>query len=165
MGYLAALIFDDQFKGEEARATLHQMASEGLLQIKDTVLIQNAPNGKISASQEDRLLTEGQKAGHVTGLIAASVTGTMTFVLAGRLTGRLVRRLMNHGITRKFIGNVKNEVKPGKSALIVSGESDPERRQVITERLQAFGGKVLETDIPPDVLQSIESEIESNRAA
>jgi uncharacterized membrane protein len=39
MSYLIALIFDDQFKGEEARAALHRMAGEGLLEMNDTVFM------------------------------------------------------------------------------------------------------------------------------
>jgi len=34
MSHLIALVFDDQFKAEEARAALHRMAGEGLLDIK-----------------------------------------------------------------------------------------------------------------------------------
>jgi hypothetical protein len=36
MSHLIALVFDDQFKGEEARAALHCMAGEGVLEMNDT---------------------------------------------------------------------------------------------------------------------------------
>src|SRR5262249_17765719 len=39
VSHLIALVFEDQFKGEEARAALRRMAGEGLLNIADTVLI------------------------------------------------------------------------------------------------------------------------------
>jgi uncharacterized membrane protein len=50
MSHLIALVFDDQFKGEEARAALHRMAGEGLLEMNDTVFIARKPDGKTSVS-------------------------------------------------------------------------------------------------------------------
>jgi len=165
MSHLIALVFDDQFKAEEARAALHRLASEGFLQIDDTVLLVTKPDGKAVVSQEDKVRGKDQKAGHILGLVAAAVTGTMPFVLAGTLGGRLLGRLMDHGITRKFVKDLKQEVEPGTSALIVLGASDPERRPKIEERMQEFGGKILESDLPPEAQQEIEDEIERNKAA
>jgi hypothetical protein len=49
--------------------------------------------------------------------------------------------------------------------LIVLGESDPERRQKIAERLQTFGAKVVESDMPPEMREGIEKDIEGQTAA
>jgi uncharacterized membrane protein len=161
VSHLIALIFDDQFKGEEARAALHRMVGEGLLQIEDSVLINKKPDGKTTIPQEDKVTHEGQKTGHVLGLVTAAITGTFPFIIAGTLAGRLVGRLMDHSVTNKFIKTVKNETKPGSSALIVLGESDPERRQKISERLQTFGAKVVESDIPSEMREGIEKDIQT----
>ncbi len=165
MSRLIALVFDDQFKGEEARAELHRLAGEGLLAIDDTVIIVKKADGKTVVSPEDKVTGKGQKAGHVAGLVAAAVTGTMPFILAGTLAGRLVGRLMDHGITHKFVKDLKPELQPGTSALIVQATSDPERRQEVEKRMQGFGAKILESDLPPEVEQEIESEIERQSAA
>ena len=165
MSHLIALVFADQFKAEEARAALHRLAGEGLVEIDDTVLIVRKPDGKAVVSQEDKVRGKDQKAGHVLGLVAAAVTGTMPFVLGGTLAGRLIGRLMDHGITHKFVKDLKQEVEPGTSALIMLGTSDPERRQNVEERMQELGGKILKSDLPPGVQQEIENEIERNKAA
>jgi len=165
MSHLIALVFDDQFKGEEARASLHRMAGDGLLEIKDTVIIVRKPDGKTLVSQEDKVRKEGQRAGHIVGLVAAAVTGTLPFIMAATLAGRLVSRLLDHGITSKFVKGLKQEIKPGTSALIVLGSSDPERRQEIEQRLQGLGAKILRSDLPPEVQQEIEDEIERHKAA
>jgi len=165
MSHLIALVFDDRFKGEEARAALHRMAGEGLLDISDSVLITKNAAGKTVVSQEDNVIRKDQKAGHIAGLIAAAVTGTMPFILASTLAGRLVGRLMDHGITQKFVRDLKREVEPGTSALILLAASDPERRRGIEERMQSIGGKILQSDLPPEVQQEIESEIEKQKAA
>jgi uncharacterized membrane protein len=165
MSHLIALVFNDPFAGEEARAALQRMAGEGLLEIDDTVLIRHALDGKMSVTQEDKLINEGQKTGHVLGLVAAAITGTMPLILAGTLAGRLISRLMDHGITRSFVNSVKKEVSPGKSVLVVLGEADPERRQFVADHLQGFGLKVLHAEVPATLLQRIDGEIEKDRAA
>jgi len=136
MSRLIALVFDDQFKGEEARAALNRMVGEGLLEIQDSVLITKRLDGLTQVSQENNVIHRGQKSGNVAGLIAAAVTGTVPFILAGTVAGRLVGKLMDHGITHKFVKTVKQEIDPGTSALILLADSDPERRQVIIDRLR-----------------------------
>jgi hypothetical protein len=89
----------------------------------------------------------------------------MPFVLAGTLGGRLIGKLTDHGITSKFITDLKLELQPGTSGLIVLGSSDPERRQKIKERMHGFGGRIFESNLPPEVQEEIESEIERQKAA
>jgi len=165
MSQLIALIFDDQFKAEEARDALHRMAGEGLLEIYGSVLITKNAAGKTVVTQEDKVIREDQKAGHIAGLIAAAVTGTMPFILAPTLARRLVSRLMDHGITQKFVKDLKREVEPGTSALVLLAASDPDRRQAVEEKMRSFGAKMLESVLPPEVKQEIESEIEKQKAA
>jgi uncharacterized membrane protein len=116
-------------------------------------------------SQEDKVIRKDQKTGHIAGLVAAAVTGTMPFILAGTLAGRLVGRLKDHGITRKFVKDLKEQIQPGTSALVLLGASDPDRRQAVEERMRGFGAKILESDLPPEVQEEIESEIERQKAA
>ena len=165
MSHLIAMVFDDQFEGEEARAALHRLAGEGLLEMNDTVFIARKAHGKTSVSQETQVMGRDQKIGHVAGLIAAAVTGTIPFVLAGTLAGRLIGKLTDQGITRKFIRDLKKELQPGTSGLVLLGSSDPERRQKIEERMQGFGGTVFESNLPPELQEEIESEIERQKAA
>ena len=164
MSYVLALVYDDQFKGEEARAALHRMAGEGLLEMNDSVFITRKPDGKTSVSQEDTVIGRDQKIGQIAGLIVAAVTGTMPFELAGTLAGRLIGKLTDHGITRKFITDLKKELQPGTSGLVVLGSTDPQRRRKIQQRMQAFGGRILETTLPPELQAEIESEIERQKA-
>jgi len=156
MSRLIALVFDDQFKGEEARAALNRMVGEGLLEIQDSVLITKRLDGLTQVSQENNVIHRGQKSGNVAGLIAAAVTGTVPFILAGTVAGRLVGKLMDHGITHKFVKTVKQEIDPGTSALILLADSDPERRQVIIDRLRIYEPHVVESDLPAELEREIE---------
>jgi uncharacterized membrane protein len=156
MSHLIALVFDDQFKGEEARAAWDRMEGEGLLEIQDSVLITKRLDGQTQVSLEDNVRHQGQKTGNVAGLVAAAVTGTVPFLLAGTVAGRLVGKLMDHGITQKFVKTVKQEIDPGTSALILLADSAPERRQVIIDRLRIYEPHVVESDLPAELEREIE---------
>jgi uncharacterized membrane protein len=148
---LVALVFDDPYKADEARAALLRMGGEGLLEIDETALIARYKDGKTRLSQDVNVAATGKQIGHIAGLVAAAVTGTMPFILAGTLTGRLIGRLSDRGITNDFMRRMKTELAPGTSALIVYARSDAARRGKVFERLRPFGPRVLETDLPPDM--------------
>src|SRR5260370_5293913 len=98
MSRLIALVFDDQFKGEEARAELHRLAGEGLLAIDDTVIIVKKPDGKTAVSPEDKVTGKGQKAGHVAGRVVAALTANLPSIPAGTTAGRLCARPLVHRV-------------------------------------------------------------------
>jgi len=49
---LVALVFDDPYPAEEARAALHRMGGEGLLDIEETALIATDTDGRMRVSQD-----------------------------------------------------------------------------------------------------------------
>src|SRR5260370_42532936 len=102
MSHLIALVFDDQFKGVEARAALHRMAGEGLLEMNDTVFIARKPDGKTAVSQADTGRAREQNIGQVAASIAAAVPRTVPCVLAGTLAARPIRKLTAHEIPHQF---------------------------------------------------------------
>jgi len=162
---LVAVVFDDPYKAEEARAALHRMGGEGLLHIDETALIAKYVDGTARVSQDVNVAENGEKVGHLAGLITAAVTGTFPFILAGTVGGWLVGKLTDHGITNDFIAKVKKEVGPGTSALIVLGRSDPERRARVIERLEPFGPKVIESEMPDDVEHELVRALEHEQMA
>jgi uncharacterized membrane protein len=165
MNRLIALIFDDPYKAEEARAACHRMGGEGLLEIDETALIVKQKDGKLRTSQDTNVVAKDQQVGHIVGLVTAAITGTMPFILGATLGGRLIGRLTDHGITNRFIKEVGKEIQPGTSALILLGRSDPARRKQILERMQAFNPRVLESDLPPEVEQQLEAELQGRQTA
>jgi len=62
---LVAVVFDDPYKAEEARAALHRMGGEGLLEIDETALIAKYPDGRTRVSQDVNIAANGEKIGHI----------------------------------------------------------------------------------------------------
>ena len=156
---LIALVFDDLYKADEARAALNRMSGEGLLEIDETAIIIKKPDGKVRVSQDVNMVEKDQRIGHIAGLITAAVTGTMPFILGGTLVGKLVGKLTDHGITNKFLKSLQAELQPNTSILVLYASSDVKRRKKIAERLAIFDPKLLESDMPPELEAEIQEEI------
>jgi uncharacterized membrane protein len=152
---LIALVFDDPYRGEEARALLHRMGDDGLLDIDETALIVKYEDSRIRTSQDLNVVNNGQKAGHIIGLVTAAITGSMPYVLAGHIADKLVAKLTDHGTTNKFIKNVVKELQPGTSALVILARCEDERRKTVVDKLKVFGPKVIEADLPIDLERAL----------
>ncbi len=162
---LLALVFDDPYKADEARAALFRMEGEGLLEMDETAVIAKREGEKVRLSQDVNIVSKRQQAGHLLGIVAANLTGTMPLILAGTAAGRLIGRFTDHGVTNRFINEVKKELQPNTSALLLCARSDPDRRKKIVERLRVFGPRVLESDLPPELEQELEQSLQQESAA
>ncbi len=162
---LVALVFDDPYKADEARAALNRMGGEGLLQIDETAIIVKKGDGKVRVTQDVNEVAKDQHIGHIAGLITAAVTGTMPFILGGTLAGELIGKLRDHGITNKFLKSLESELQPNTSVLVVCWRSDSERRAEVIERLALFDPKILESDLPPEIEQQLNEEMHTARKA
>ena len=158
---LIALIFDDLYKADEARAALLRMSGEGLLEIDESAVIVKKPDGKLRVSQDVDVVAKDQKIGHIAGLVAAAVTGTFPFILGGTIAGKLIGKLSDDGITDKFLKSLQKELQPNTSILVLYASSDPERRKKIAPRLATLDPKLLESDMPPDLEREIEEEMKA----
>ena len=158
---LIAEVFDDPYKADEARAALYRLAGEGLLEMEETAVIVKWADGKLRVSQDVNEVAKDQKIGHIAGLVTACVTGTLPFILAGTVAGNLVGRMFDHGVTNKFLKSLEKELQPNTSILVIYARSDPQRRILVMNKLASFNGKLLESDMPPDLEREIVAEMQA----
>jgi uncharacterized membrane protein len=160
MSSLLALVFDNPFTAEEARVTLHRMGANGLNDIDETALLVKEKNGKVRVSQDFIMITHERGAGHALGLVLAAVAETMPGIVLGQTGLQLIRKLTDNGITNRFINQIRAELQPGTSTLLLLVRSDRERRQKIIEFMRYFKPKLVETDLPreleDDVYESLD---------
>jgi len=162
---LLALVFDDPYKADEARAALHRMGGEGLLEIDETAVIAKTPDGKVRVSQDTNIVENTQHIGHIAGLVTAAITGTMPFILAGTIGGKLLGKFRDDGITNKFLKSVQKELQPNTSVLVLFARSDPARRGQIVKRLAVFDPKLLESDLPVELELEVQNAMQEARKA
>lgn len=158
---LIALVFDDPYKADEARAALNRMGGEGLLEIDETAIIVKKADGKVRVSQDFNQVEKDQKFGHIAGLLTAAITGTFPFIMGATIAGRLVGRLRDDGVTNKFLKSVEKELQPNTSMLVVYGRSDSQRRTQVINRMAIFNPKLFESDMPPELERQITEEMQT----
>lgn len=158
---LLAFMFDDPYKADEARAALHRMEGEGWLDIVESATIVKKADGKMRISQDMDLVGRDKHIGHIAGLLTAAITGTMPFILAGTVAGKVVGMLTDNGVTDRFCKQVGEALTPGTSAFILYGSSDEARRGHVREKLKTFNPKLIESNLPDDVEQSIQAALQT----
>jgi len=152
---LVALMFDDPYRADEARAALRRLGGEGVLEIGETALIEKRADGKVRVSQDMDTVGKDKKIGHIAGLVTAALTGTLPFILGGTIAGQLIGKLRDNGITNAFLKSVDHELRPNSSALVIFGHSNPGRKQELVRRMAPFNPKILESDLPPELESAI----------
>lgn len=166
MNKLMALVFDDPYKADEARAALLRMEGEGLHEMEESAVISKKEGDKVRISQDVNVVANRHQTGKTIGIIAATLTGTLPLIGLAELTGYLVGRLTDNGVTNSFIKKVKKELQPNTSALLICGHTSGEKaRNQIAERLRQWNPKILESDLPVELEQEIRNAFEGQKQA
>ena len=158
---LVALVFDDPYKADEARAALRRMGGEGIVEIGETALIEKRADGKMRVSQDTDTVAKDQHIGHIAGLVTAAVTGTLPFILGGTIAGKLIGKLRDNDITDKFLKSIEKELQPNTSALVLYAHANPGGQREAVKRLARFNPKVLESDLPPELAKALGDSLQS----
>jgi uncharacterized membrane protein len=159
--YIAVIVFDDPYKGHEARAAALRLAGESHMQLDETAVAIKYGDGKVQIFQDQDVTAQRKNEGHWLGIAAACLTGVQPLILAGTAAGALFGRLTDHSITKPFIKEVDAMLKPGTSALFVQGPGagDGTRLAALQERLHPYGGRLLRTTLPPDITQALQQAV------
>ena len=165
MTKLIALIFDDPYKADEARAALFRMEGEGLLDIDETAVVVRKDGEKVRITQDTNIVSKRKQTGHLIGIVAANITGTMPLILAGTIAGKIFGKLTDNGVTNSFIDKVKKQLQPGKSALLLCAKSHASGRPGIVARLSQFNPRVLDSDLPEELEREIDRTLQQSAGA
>jgi uncharacterized membrane protein len=144
--YLVAIVYDDEYKADEARLILRRAQGEGLIELVETAVIVKSREGKPRLYQDVDLVATRKNQGHWIGVVAAVVTETQPLVLAGTVAGALIGRLTDTGITTGDMKTIGEQLIPGTSALFVLAKRT-EHRDAILRRLGPLGGKIAQTTL------------------
>jgi uncharacterized membrane protein len=162
--YIAVIVFDDPYKGHEARAAALRLAGESNLQLDETAVAIKDGDGKVQVFQDQDVTSQRKNQGHWLGIAAACLTGVQPLILAGTAAGAVFGRLTDHSITKPLIKEVDATLRPGTSALFVQGPGagDGARVAALQARLRPYGGRLLRTTLPPDVTQALQQAAEAS---
>src|SRR5262245_48335017 len=154
---LVALVFDDPYKADEARAALLRMEGEGLLTIDETAVLSRRTEKEVRVTQDANLAAKGQSIGRMVGAVASVVVPVPLLRPLGAQLGSRIADRLDKGITNRFINDVKKELQDGTSVLILMVRDARQHLLQIKERLQGFRPRILQSDLPPEEASAVEA--------
>ena len=161
MEQLNVVTFDDPTKAQEFLLATTRLASEGNLSLVDAVFVSKREDGKVRVHETSDITPgEGAAEGAFWGVIFGTILlGPVGGLAVGALTagtGALLGKLVDAGIKDDFIKDVKAELEPGRTALVLLTDGGDEA--AIEAELRRFpGATLLSSNLPPAVRGHVET--------
>lgn len=148
MNQLVVIAFDHFDDARNAMRNLRGLEREGKIRFEDTAIVERDPNGTAHVRNEVSGTTE------TAALVGAVIGGIVTFVFPlagmaiGAALGAAVGALLDRGVSGSFVDEVKQTLRPGRSALfLVIKESYAD---AVMAALREFHGDVIQTTLDSD---------------
>jgi uncharacterized membrane protein len=149
MSDLVVVGFEDEYTAFEIRAALARLEKEYLIDMEDIAVVTRSAQGKIKLNQAANVSTAGAIGGGFWGtLIGLLMLNPVLGAAMSVGTSALVDRLSEIGITKNFMKELGDTLRPGSSALFVLiRRATPQR---VMEELRGFEGTVVRTSLTRD---------------
>jgi uncharacterized membrane protein len=149
MSDLVVVAFEDEYTAFEIRAALAHLEKEYLIDMEDIAVVTRNAQGKIKLNQAANVSTAGAIGGGFWGtLIGLLMLNPVLGAAMSVGTSALVDRLSEIGITKNFMKELGDTLRPGSSALFVLiRRATPQR---VMEELRGFEGTVVKTSLTRD---------------
>jgi uncharacterized membrane protein len=163
---LVAIGYPDQGTAEQARATVHELESELIIQASQVAAISRDPDGKYHVHTTHGGSSTG--AGAVWGGFWGLLFGLLFFVpfggwAVGAGLGALFGHLGEKGIDKAFQEQVRDYLKPGTSALFMVIEHATPDKAIAA--LDKYGGTVIKTSLSDEDTKKLQEALQAPEAA
>jgi uncharacterized membrane protein len=153
MNQLIVVAFDHFDDAKKAMQSLRDLERLGRIRFEDTAIVQRDPDGTAHVKNEVSGTTE------TAAVLGAVIGGLVTFVFPlagmaiGAAVGAAVGAALNTGVSSDFIDDVKETLRPGRSALfLVVKESDTD---ATLAALRPFRGDVIQTNLDTETEEAL----------
>jgi uncharacterized membrane protein len=159
-GNLWAIGYDDMGRANQVRDEIVRLGwDKNYLMLDDVAVVVRHPDGSFTLNREPFPAASNVLGCSVVGFLAglvlgAPLTGTTIGAMVGG-AGTAVAVSASVGIGDDFIGEVKEMMKPGTSAIFVL--DDEGDMDVILHKIRGLGGMVLKTNVDLERAQLIQS--------
>ena len=149
MSTLVAIAYPDIETADRVRQELVAATKEHLLRLEDAVIVEHRPDGKIKLNQAMNTTAAGAAGGAMWGgLIGLLFLAPLFGMAVGAASGALGGKMSDVGVNDNFMKELGARLAPGSAALIALGST--EARDKVIERLQPYGGEVIQTSLASD---------------
>jgi uncharacterized membrane protein len=153
MATLVAITFEDQESASDVLRRVRQIEREGQIRLADTAVVVNDREGKIHTKNElDSGVETGATVGGMLGL-ALSFLFPIAGLAVGIAGGALVGRMFEQGVDKELVKEVREQLKPGTSALFLMVQSGNPDAAIAAVR--PHKGKVYQSALSYETEQSL----------
>jgi uncharacterized membrane protein len=148
MQQVNVVTFDDRFRAQEFLLAATRLAAENTITMQDAVFVTKEDDGRVHVFETtDVTPARGAASSGFWGLIFGTLLlGPVGGLAAGAITaggGALLGKLIDYGIKDDFIAEVKQQIEPGRTALVLlTAEDDPPH---LRTELDRFPGATMTT--------------------
>jgi uncharacterized membrane protein len=153
MNELIVVAFDHFDDARKAMESLRSLEQEGRIRFEDTAIVERDPDGTAHVRNEVSGTTE------TAAVVGALIGGLVTFVFPpagmaiGAAVGAVVGAALDRGVDPAFVDEVKQTLRPGRSALfLVVRASDAD---ATLAALRPFRGDVLQTTLDSEAEEAL----------
>lgn len=148
MSELIVVAFDRLEDARAALAKLRTLEREGLLALKDAVIVERLPDGSAHVRNPTRSPVEspvliGSMLGALIGFLYP-----LAGVVIGAAAGAAIGKFLDRGVAETFVDDLRRILSPGRSALFLLVE--PADVEAVVAALRPFRGELIQTTLDGD---------------
>jgi uncharacterized membrane protein len=158
MNQLIVVAFDHFDDARDAMRRLRELERVDRISFEDTALVERDPDGTAHVRDEISGTTEAATAigAVVGGLLSAMFP--LVGIAVGAAVGALVGAALDRGVDPAFVDEVKNTLRPGRSALfLVVRQADAD---ALLAALRDYRGDVLQTTLSTETADALRQALE-----
>lgn len=158
MSYLVVVTFDNEEEAAKVRETIKVGEREGFINLDDSAVVVRDQEGKYHVKDEvDRGVKVGALGGGALGLLIGGLLFPIGGLILGALGGAAVGKLLDKGIDKNFINEVKESMDPSSSAIFFIFRED--RPDAAIAAFRPYKGKIYYTNFSDEDEKSLRGEL------
>ena len=155
MSTLIAIAYPDEITAKRALAKLGELQKQQLITLDDAVIAKHEGD-KIKLDQSFSTAGAGAAGGALWGgLFGLLFLMPIAGMAIGAATGALAGKFTDVGIDDNFAKGLKDELEPGKAALVLLIRSATTDRVIAEMQKEQFGGKLLKSNLSAEDEQKL----------
>ena len=154
MTEMLVLAFDTEDGAAQAKQKILELDKQYVLQLDQVVEVVRKADGQIKIKQEPKLTGVAALGGAFWGLLVGLIfLVPLVGAAVGAVTGAIVGHFSNYGISKEFMQQIEQQIRPGNSALFILADNVKIDRMI--PMIQGLRPRILRTSLSMEQEQKL----------